>query len=74
MVRAVEATYENGVFVPATPPGLEEHARVRLVIEPVPDADGARKQIAHRRGQRIRLDPEVARYIAQSSEVTPEEP
>ena len=68
MVRAVEATYENSVFVPATPPGLEEHARVRLVIEPVGNAEKAREQIAHRRRERIRLDPEVARYIAQSPE------
>ena len=74
MVRAVDATYENGVFVPASPPGLEEHARVRLVIEPIEAAGGARERIARRRGERIRLEPELSRFIAESSELTPEEP
>ena len=29
MAQTVEATYENGVFVPARPPALAEHERVR---------------------------------------------
>jgi predicted DNA-binding antitoxin AbrB/MazE fold protein len=34
MTISVEATYENGVLKPAQPLQLQEHAKVRLTIEP----------------------------------------
>lgn len=34
MAITVEATYENGVLIPATPLPLHEHEKVRLTVEP----------------------------------------
>ena len=34
MSLTVEATYENGVLKPVTPLPLQEHAKVRLTIQP----------------------------------------
>lgn len=34
MAITVEATYENGVLVPAQPVSLKEHERVRITIQP----------------------------------------
>jgi predicted DNA-binding antitoxin AbrB/MazE fold protein len=60
--NTVEAIYEDGVFrtvVPIT--GLNEHERVRLVVEPV-------SLISEQRRQRIHIDPATAREIAESPE------
>jgi hypothetical protein len=37
MAFKVDASFENGVFVPTQRPGLSERERVRLTIEPVAD-------------------------------------
>lgn len=64
----VEATFENGVFVPVQRPALAEHERVRLTIEPVTVATSGLEDVRRRRGRRIRLDTELARQIAASPE------
>ena len=69
----IEATYENGVFVPAVPPQLPERARVRLVIEPIDQGAAPGQSVAARRGRRISLDPEVARHIAAAPELAADE-
>ena len=43
MTDIIEAIYENGSFRPVRSPGLAERQRVRLHIEPVPEADADRK-------------------------------
>lgn len=73
MVRSIEATYENGVFVPSASPGLPDHTRVRLTVEPIAPTAAQRQQIALRRGQRIRLDPELAEHIALAPELADNE-
>jgi hypothetical protein len=32
MVLKIDASFENGVFVPASPPGLADRERVRLTV------------------------------------------
>ena len=74
MAMTIEATYENGVFVPAEKPALAEHERVRLVVEPLPAAakpDG--RPDPFRDHKRIQIDPQLAREIASSPEFLPEE-
>lgn len=77
MAMTVEATFQNGVFVPVERPLLAEHQRVRLTVEPE-DRPPAPAQVdpqaveRHRR-QRIRIDPEQSREIASSAEFLPEE-
>jgi predicted DNA-binding antitoxin AbrB/MazE fold protein len=68
MALTVEATFENGVFVPVHRPALQEHERVRLTIEPVLVTMSGLEDDRRRRGRRIRLDAELARQIASSSE------
>lgn len=74
MALTIEATYENGVFVPAQAPGLAEHERVRPVIEPLPvltvsDVKAAPFQNDHR----IQVDPQLEPEIAALPEFPPEE-
>ncbi len=59
----VEATYEDGVFKPLSRVDLAEHDRVRLVIEP------ARDVVQERRRNRIPVDSEVGRAIAEDPEL-----
>jgi predicted DNA-binding antitoxin AbrB/MazE fold protein len=68
MALTVEATFENGVFVPVQRPALQEHERVRLTIELMAVNSSGLEDIRRRRGQRIRLDAELARQIACSPE------
>jgi predicted DNA-binding antitoxin AbrB/MazE fold protein len=68
MALTVEATFENGVFVPVHRPALQEHERVRLTIEPVSVTTSGLDDLGRRRGRRIHLDTELARQIASSSE------
>jgi predicted DNA-binding antitoxin AbrB/MazE fold protein len=70
MTLKVEATYENGVFVPVQPPALADHERVRLTIETDIEAPTVGTVI---RRQRIVLDPQLTREIAISPEFLPEE-
>jgi hypothetical protein len=77
MALTIEATFRNGVFVPAERPALTEDARVRLVIEPVTSGPvhvtpGGRAD-PFRDHHRIEIDPELAREIATSPEFLPEE-
>ena len=69
MVRSLEATYENGIFVPAASPELPDRTRVRLMIEPIAQVASQRQQIALRRRQRIRLDPDLAEHIASAPDL-----
>jgi hypothetical protein len=48
MALKVDASFENGVFVPAKRPGLAERERVRLTVEPVADAHADSKGFSHR--------------------------
>lgn len=74
----LQATYENGVFVPVEPPLLAENERVQLTVEPL-DADAAFAALASvekiqlRRQRRIVLDPDLAQQIASSPEFLPDE-
>lgn len=74
MPLTIEATYENGVFVPFERPPLPERARVRLTIDPatLPPAQ-TRNAVEFRRQHRIKLDPKRSRRIASSPEFLPEE-
>ena len=72
MAITIEATYENGVFVPAQAVDLADHERVRLTIEPPADPDPV-ELVRSWRGNRIRIDPDDARAIASSPEFLPEE-
>ena len=73
MSLTIEATYENGVSVPAQRPNLSDHARVRLVIEQVELAIPIEENpIEFRRHRRIKLDPQLAREIASLPEFLPE--
>ena len=67
MAVTIEATYENGVFVPARRPALADRQRVRLTIEPVIATTGAGPppSVGPARG-RIRIDLALAREIASS--------
>lgn len=74
MSLTIEATYENGVFVPAERPPLAERARVRLTIDSTssPPAQTL-NPVEFRRHNRIKLDPKLSREIASSPEFLPEE-
>jgi predicted DNA-binding antitoxin AbrB/MazE fold protein len=62
MTITVEAVYESGVLKPLEPlDALKEHERVRITVQPV-------NTVAEQRGQRIKIDPEVAHEIAESPE------
>ena len=73
MVRSIEAIYANGVFVPAVPPGLPDHARVHLLVEPIETSQRSTRRIADRRQRRIQLAPELARDIATAPDFAPDE-
>jgi hypothetical protein len=64
----VEATFENGAFVPVERPALQERERVRLTIEPMAVNSSGLEEIRRRRGRRIRLDAQLAHQIATSPE------
>lgn len=70
----IQATFEDGVFKPDTPPSLHDHERVRLTVEKTAaNLHAELKQFDQRRRQRIRLDPELAREVAVSHAFNPEE-
>jgi predicted DNA-binding antitoxin AbrB/MazE fold protein len=76
MAMAIEATYENGAFVPAERPALAEHERVRLVVESIQAAanpDSQSRPDPFRNHNRTEIDPQLAREIASSPEFLPEE-
>ena len=74
MALSIDATFENGVFVPATRPALTDHERVRLIVEPIGPLPKSPKQIVkERRNHRIKINPDLAREIASSPEFLPEE-
>jgi predicted DNA-binding antitoxin AbrB/MazE fold protein len=69
MTQTIEATYENGVFVPVHPPALADHDRVRLTVEPICAADASALDIVKRgRTERLIVDPSIAADIALSPE------
>lgn len=72
MVMTIEATFENGVFIPAQRLSLAEHEHVRLTIEAIV-ADTARRLEIVRCGRerRIRVDPALAEEIVMSPEFHP---
>jgi hypothetical protein len=73
MALTVQATYEDGVFVPAQKPPLANHDRVRLIVEPIGGAQGPEAgTVLFRKAKRIRLDPELARQIASAPEFHPD--
>ncbi|MGA2231701.1 MAG: antitoxin family protein [Tepidisphaeraceae bacterium] len=72
MTLKVDATYENGVFVPTEQPALADHERVRLTIETVSNEPGAMEIVRRRGERRIQLDPQLAEEIARSSDFNPE--
>ena len=72
MTLNIEATFENGVFVPANKPAIAEHQRVRLLVEPIqPTAEGPAPKL--QRPDRIRINPDLAEEIALSAEFLPEQ-
>jgi predicted DNA-binding antitoxin AbrB/MazE fold protein len=73
MAMSVEATYENGVFVPTERPILADHERVRLTVEPISVAASGSQVIRRRRERRIHLAPGLAQEIAKAAEFAPEE-
>jgi predicted DNA-binding antitoxin AbrB/MazE fold protein len=73
MTLTIDATYENGVFVPVQRLDLPDHERVRLTVEPIAPPLSALEIIQRRRGRRIQGDPQLAQEIARSPEFLPEE-
>jgi len=69
MSLTVEATYENGVFVPIERPALADHQRVLLTVESIASPNSAVEVIRRRSQNRIRLDPQLAQEIALSKEL-----
>ena len=62
MTITVEAVYESGVLKPLEPlDDLKEHERVRITVQSV-------NTVAEQRGNRIKINPEVAHEIAESPE------
>jgi predicted DNA-binding antitoxin AbrB/MazE fold protein len=62
MTITIEAVYESGVLKPLEPlDDLKEHERVRITVQSV-------NIVAEQRGNRIKIDPEVAHEIAESPE------
>lgn len=72
MVLTIEATYENGVFVPARRPDLADHERVRLTVE-LATKPSPVESVRRWRGNRIQIDPHLAGEIALSPEFHPDE-
>jgi predicted DNA-binding antitoxin AbrB/MazE fold protein len=73
MTLTIDATYENGVFVPVQRLDLADHERVRLTVEPIAPQLAPLEIIQRRRGRRIKGDPQLAQEIALSPEFLPEE-
>ena len=71
MALTVEATFENGVFVPVQRPALGENERVRLTVERINGAETGGGALAACR--RIVIDPELAREIGSSPAFHPDE-
>ena len=71
MALTVDATYENGVFVPTERPALAEHERVRLVVESIVKPHSVVNTMSNRRDRRISLDPRLAQDIASSPDFHP---
>jgi predicted DNA-binding antitoxin AbrB/MazE fold protein len=71
MAMSIDATFENGVFVPVQKPTLADHERVRLTVEVIAPARRGTATIRLPRGARILLDPNLAKEIAQSAEFHP---
>jgi hypothetical protein len=46
MTMKIVASFENGVFVPTSRPGLDERERVRLTVERQPQGGGEKAQSA----------------------------
>ena len=63
MALKVDASFENGVFVPAKPPGLAERERVRLTIEPAALAHADLSDVGERADRNI-LGSQTDRAIA----------
>jgi hypothetical protein len=72
MSLTVEATNENGVFVPLQRPASADHERVRLTVEPISSPTSAAEIVRHRRENCIQLDPQLAQEIALSKELRPD--
>jgi predicted DNA-binding antitoxin AbrB/MazE fold protein len=72
MILFIEATYENGVFVPVQPIDLVNHERVRLTVER-PTGPAAVEAVRWWRDRRIQIDPQLAQEIARSPEFNIEE-
>src|SRR5260370_15726876 len=63
----IEAIYEAGVLKPLEPlHGLNEHDRVRLVLQPI-------GMVGEQRLARIKLDPETAHEIGETFHYSPQE-
>lgn len=74
MGLVIEAVFENGVFVPTQPPGLAEHDRVRLLVEPIGEGRPSRQEIVRRRlGNKLKIDSQLGDEIARSPDFLPEE-
>ena len=71
MPLTLEATFENGVFVPAERPALGEHERVRLTVEPIDGTKPVATVLPNPR--RVVIDPQLAREIASSAAFHPDE-
>lgn len=72
MALTIEATYENGVFVPVQPVDLVNHERVRLTVERR-TGPAAVEAVRWWRDHRIQIDPQLAQEIARSPEFDIEE-
>ncbi len=72
MSLTVEATYENGVFVPLQRPALADHERVRLTIEHIASPTSAAETVRRRGENRLQLEPQLSHEIALSKELRPE--
>jgi predicted DNA-binding antitoxin AbrB/MazE fold protein len=66
MAMTIDATFENGVFVPVHRPALAEHERVRLVVQSINPPHSGASSVRRRRGQRISLDADLTNEIAGS--------
>ena len=74
MSLMIEATYENGVLVPAQPLDLADHERVRVTVERVPvPGPAAVEAVRWWREHHIKADPQLAQEIARSPEILLEE-
>jgi predicted DNA-binding antitoxin AbrB/MazE fold protein len=71
MILNIEATFENGVFVPVKKPAIAEHQRVRLFVEAIAPAPQCQPD-EEQHPTRIRLEPSAAEEIALSAEFQPE--